>query len=971
MATGNPNQDKLVHFIAKVRDTDGEFKPIYTPLDATDRVYGNVLLSDEIDYPASEEDKNCAATGVRAATPKAVKSVATLANNKLDKYTPFPQSVQSEVEFKNSLTLDKGAVVPKGEYITGDLKGNAATSDKFKKAVNLSTKSGTLNPSGSILFDGSQDVTIPLGELDATKLKGLVPLDSIPQGALERVYSADSIDDAIQKYNDAPTNEKPFQEGDTVRITGVTPPIMYVVVGNPSVKKSYIEYAAGTATRAYEADQALKLTTDTGSDTKPVYFKDGIPVELKGNIGAAVKPIYVKDGELTALSDTIGNTNKPVYMQDGSITALDYEINKSVPADAKFTDTTYDVFEADVDGLVPAPTADEAANNKLFLKSDGTWGELIGGSVTGVKGDTEHKYRTKDVNLTYENIGAVGLYDPSYNWKPSDVEDYEFDSTYFWGGDTNNNFFGVKIKTSTPAQPSKFNFFYPASYKYLDEAGMKITAPMGTILPYHWTDSAISSEKEVYITFQLKSNVHFSFDVLNSKGNEAVDLININESLSLNTQYLRIKQVRYDEIAFPDENDHTTLDVTVAIIFAADVQISGSMTYNLVLEMSESAFQDLISISFGKFIRIELPAIKPFVYNDVVSEEAHEWGDIRPIVAPVKRQTSLYGCSENGYDYYSDGLAGDHTTIRYDLYPSIPYPLLSNIENSPITVESFFALGDSFANILEEWNANYLNQSTNEDKINFLKSMIPGFVFWNIFFNVWTNETGKDTRLTIINDSGIGSITSTPRWEIILEKDGIFGVSFDLKHQIFGTGNILSTHLKSNSFNVQFCFYIDFLQEDDPDYLKKTYAAHATPQPFFPDFTSSETKPTSKQSMKALSPNVEDKIYTTEGGLMPGAITTNLGSIDEPFNEIYANIFDGELIGNATTATTANRLNSSLTLNGNVSGTVNFNSDGNHTMTTTLANDTITLAKLASDVGTIAVQSTQPTDSNVKLWIKI
>lgn len=372
MATGNPNQDKLVHFIAKVRDTDGEFKPIYTPLDATDRVYGNVLLSDEIDYPASEEDKNCAATGVRAATPKAVKSVATLANNKLDKYTPFLQSVQSEVEFKNSLTLDKGAVVPKGEYITGDLKGNAATSDRFKKAVNLSTKSGTLNPSGSVLFDGSQDVTIPLGELDATKLKGLVPLDSIPQGALERVYSADSIDDAIQKYNDAPANEKPFQEGDTVRITGVTPPIMYVVVGNPSVKKSYIEYAAGTATRAYEADQALKLTTDAGSDTKPVYFKDGIPVELKGNIGAAVKPIYVKDGELTALSDTIGNTNKPVYMQDGSITALDYEINKSVPADAKFTDTTYDVFEADVDGLVPAPTADEAANNKLFLKSDGT-----------------------------------------------------------------------------------------------------------------------------------------------------------------------------------------------------------------------------------------------------------------------------------------------------------------------------------------------------------------------------------------------------------------------------------------------------------------------------------------------------------------------------------------------------------------------------------------------------------------------
>lgn len=135
----------------------------------------------------------------------------------------------------------------------------------------------------------------------------------------------------------------------------------------------------------------------------------------------------------------------------------------------------------------------------------------------------------------------------------------------------------------------------------------------------------MSSEKEVYITFQLKSNVHFSYDVLNSKGKEAVNLISINGNLSLNTQYLRIKQVRYDEIVFPDENDHTVLDVTVAIIFAADVQISDSMTYNLVLEMGEFAFQDLVSIYFGKFIRIELPAVKPlFFYNNVVSEEAHE-----------------------------------------------------------------------------------------------------------------------------------------------------------------------------------------------------------------------------------------------------------------------------------------------------------------------------------------------------------
>lgn len=41
------------------------------------------------------------------------------------------------------------------------------------------------------------------------------------------------------------------------------------------------------------------------------------------------------------------------------------------------------------------------------------------------------------------------------------------------------------------------------------------------------------------------------------------------------------------------------------------------------------------------------------------------------------------------------------------------------------------------------------------------------------------------------------------------------------------------------------------------------------------------------------------------------------------------------------------------------------------TPTTTVANDSITLAKLASDVGTVAVQSSAPTDSNVKIWIQI
>ena len=100
--------------------------------------------------------------------------------------------------------------------------------------------------------------------------------------------------------------------------------------------------SAGSATKATNADSATKATTadklgtSTGSATQPVYFKDGKPV------------------------------------------VIEYTIAKSVPADAKFTDTntTYSnmggasTSSAGKSGLVPAPAAG-AANR--YLRSDGTW----------------------------------------------------------------------------------------------------------------------------------------------------------------------------------------------------------------------------------------------------------------------------------------------------------------------------------------------------------------------------------------------------------------------------------------------------------------------------------------------------------------------------------------------------------------------------------------------------------------------
>lgn len=79
-------------------------------------------------------------------------------------------------------------------------------------------------------------------------------------------------------------------------------------------------------------------------------------------------------------STAVGSGTQPVYIaSDGTATATTYELNKTVPSDAVFTDTTYSVFTgatgstAGASGLVPQPAA---TDNTKFLKGDGTWADV-------------------------------------------------------------------------------------------------------------------------------------------------------------------------------------------------------------------------------------------------------------------------------------------------------------------------------------------------------------------------------------------------------------------------------------------------------------------------------------------------------------------------------------------------------------------------------------------------------------------
>ena len=111
---------------------------------------------------------------------------------------------------------------------------------------------------------------------------------------------------------------------------------------------------------------------------------------------------------------------------------------------------------------------------------------------------------------------------------------------------------------------------------------------------------------------------------------------------------------------------------------------------------------------------------------------------------------------------------------------------------------------------------------------------------------------------------------------------------------------------------------------------------------------------------------------------------------------VYGTTFSGSLSGNASTATTATQANywttaRTLTFTGNVTGSVSVRGDANMSCALTLADDSVTSAKIAANavtaseiasgavglselssaVGTVAVQSATPTDSHVKFWIKV
>ncbi|MFR7364039.1 MAG: pyocin knob domain-containing protein [Terrisporobacter sp.] len=83
-------------------------------------------------------------------------------------------------------------------------------------------------------------------DIDATRIKGQLDISNIPPAGLDNVIKVDTVTDMLALTVDD------VQNGDTVMIIGVIPPVQYQVVDDTKLgtMDAFQEYAAGTATKA-------------------------------------------------------------------------------------------------------------------------------------------------------------------------------------------------------------------------------------------------------------------------------------------------------------------------------------------------------------------------------------------------------------------------------------------------------------------------------------------------------------------------------------------------------------------------------------------------------------------------------------------------------------------------------------------------------------------------------------------------
>lgn len=279
---------------------------------------------------------------------------------------------------------------PTTNTVTTNISGSAASANSVLWS-GVTNKPSTFTPSAH----NHDDSTIT--SLNASKLFGTIDIARLPHGALERLVI---VEDDTARFKLTTAN---VQLGDTVKVTKTEK--MYYVVDESklSSEAGYLVYTAGTATSvpwsgvtgkpssyppaSHNHDE--RYYTETEMNSKLAEKAAKVHTHVKSEVGLgnvdntadATKSVKyaISAGSASsaaALTSNAGSSTQPVYFSGGKPVACSYTLGKSVPADALFTDHTYENMKgatssaAGSAGLVPAPNIGEQLK---FLRADGTW----------------------------------------------------------------------------------------------------------------------------------------------------------------------------------------------------------------------------------------------------------------------------------------------------------------------------------------------------------------------------------------------------------------------------------------------------------------------------------------------------------------------------------------------------------------------------------------------------------------------
>lgn len=190
-------------------------------------------------------------------------------------------------------------------------------------------------------------------------------------------FGKHKVGDGTHKWSELSYVKADLTKSDVISALGYTPPSSDTWRG---IQDNLI---SSSTTESLSAAQGkiLKELVDGKAPSSHTHTKSEVGLGNVDNTADATKSVkYATSAgsasSAAALTSNAGSSTQPVYFSGGKPVACSYTLGKSVPADALFTDHTYENMKgatssaAGSAGLVPAPNIGEQLK---FLRADGAW----------------------------------------------------------------------------------------------------------------------------------------------------------------------------------------------------------------------------------------------------------------------------------------------------------------------------------------------------------------------------------------------------------------------------------------------------------------------------------------------------------------------------------------------------------------------------------------------------------------------